>query len=91
MKLFAYRLTLARLAGLTLLALAAWPSAGVAEPPEGAGGTDLARRTMHLLRDHCIRCHNAKKTKGQLNLTVRALVLIAVSYTHLTLPTILLV
>ena len=76
MKRFAHRLTLARLAGLTLLALAAWPSAGVAEPPGGAGGADLARRTMHLLRDHCIRCHNAKKTKGQLNLTVRALALI---------------
>ena len=87
MKRFAHRLTLARLAGLTLLALTAWPNAGVAEPPGGAGGADLARRTMHLLRDHCIRCHNAKKNKGQLNLTTRALAIIAVSYTHLTLPT----
>ena len=76
MKRFAHRLTLARLAGLTLLALTAWPNTGVAEPPGGAGGADLTRRTMHLLRDHCIRCHNAKKNKGQLNLTTRALAII---------------
>ena len=76
MKRFAHRLTLARLAGLTLLALTAWPNAGVAEPPGGAGSADLARRTMHLMRDHCIRCHNAKKNKGQLNLTTRALAII---------------
>ncbi|GIT78322.1 MAG: hypothetical protein Ct9H300mP32_7040 [Verrucomicrobiota bacterium] len=31
---------------------------------------------MHPLRDHCIRCHNAKKNKGQLNLTTRALAII---------------
>ena len=30
---------------------------------------------MHLLRDNCIRCHNAKKTKGNLNLTKRTLAL----------------
>ena len=75
MKRFAHKLTPARLAKLTLLALAAWPSAGGTAPPSGAGGADLARRAMHLLRDHCIRCHNAKKNKGDLNLTTRALAL----------------
>ena len=76
MKCFTLRLILTRLAGLTLLALATWPSAGADELPGGAESADLDRQTMHLLRDHCIRCHNAKKNKGQLNLTKRALALV---------------
>jgi mono/diheme cytochrome c family protein len=71
MKRFAIKLTSARLAKLALAITAAWPSAGQAE----ADGTGLAKRAMHLLRDNCIRCHNAKKNKGDLNLAGRALAL----------------
>ena len=61
-----------RLAKLALAIAAVWPSAWAAGQ---AGDTALAKRAMHLLRDHCVRCHNAKKTKGDLNLTTRALAL----------------
>ncbi|MDP7050624.1 MAG: c-type cytochrome domain-containing protein [Verrucomicrobiota bacterium] len=59
------------LAKLALAIAAAWPDTGRAE----AGGGALAKRAMHLLRDHCVRCHNAKKNKGGLNLATRALAL----------------
>lgn len=71
MKPFTRRLATARLAKLALVIAAAWPSAGQAE----AGDAGLAKRAMHLLRDRCLRCHNAKKNKGELNLTTRALAL----------------
>ena len=69
MKRFAIKLTSASLAKLAFAITAAWPSAGQAD------GTGLAKRAMHLLRDNCIRCHNAKKNKGDLNLAGRALAL----------------
>ncbi|MBC8245677.1 MAG: hypothetical protein H8E20_14955 [Verrucomicrobia bacterium] len=69
MKRFANNLTAGRLARLALAVAATWP--GSARPDDA----DAAKRAMHLLRDHCIRCHNAKKTKGDLNLTKRALAL----------------
>ena len=56
----------ARLAKLALAIAAALPGAWSGPRP---GRPALARRAMHLLRDHCVRCHNAKKTKGDLNLT----------------------
>ena len=59
------------LAKLALAIAAAWPSAWRTE----AGEAGLAQRAMHVLRDHCVRCHNTKKTKGDLNLTKRALAL----------------
>lgn len=45
----------------------AWPSAPAAGPEDAP----LAKRAMHLLRDHCVSCHNPKKTKGDLDLTQR--------------------
>ncbi len=62
-------------AGLTLTMLAAWPSVSRAEAPADDKSGDSAMSAMHLLRDRCIRCHNAKKNKGELNLTKRALAL----------------
>ena len=59
MKRFAIKLTSASLAKLAFAITAAWPSAGQAD------GTGLAKRAMHLLRDNCIRCHNAKKKQGR--------------------------
>ena len=66
-----HKLSSSRLAKLALAIAAALPGTGQAE----AGDAALARRAMHLLRDHCVRCHNAKKNKGDLNLTERALAL----------------
>ena len=45
----------------------AWPTATAAE----AAASPLAKRAMHLLRDHCVSCHNPDKTKGDLDLTQR--------------------
>ena len=45
----------------------AWPTATAAE----AAASPLAKRAMHLLRDHCVSCHNPDKTKGDLDLTKR--------------------
>lgn len=59
------------LAKLALAIATAWPSAWRTEAEEAG----LAKRAMHLLRDHCIRCHNTQKTKGNLDLTKRALAL----------------
>ena len=61
----------AHLAKLALAIAAAWPSAWRTEAREAG----LAKRAMHVLRDHCVRCHNTQKTKGDLNLTKRALAL----------------
>ncbi len=69
MKRFANKLTAGGLARLALAVAASWP--GSARPDDA----DAVKRAMHLLRDNCIRCHNAKKTKGDLNLTKRALAL----------------
>jgi len=66
-----HKLSSSRLAKLALAIAAALPGTSQAE----AGDAALARRAMHLLRDHCVRCHNTKKTKGDLNLTGRALAL----------------
>jgi WD40 repeat protein/mono/diheme cytochrome c family protein len=65
------KLTPAHWAKLALAIAAAWPSTWRTE----AGDTSLTKRAMHVLRDHCIRCHNTQKTKGDLNLTKRALAL----------------
>jgi len=59
------------LAKLAFAFAAAWPVNGRAE----AEAATLAKRAMHLLRDHCMRCHNAKKNKGGLSLATRALAL----------------
>ncbi len=69
MKPFTRRLATARLAKLALVIAAAWPSAGQAE----AGDAGLAKRAMHLLRDRCLRCHNAKKNRANsISLPVRS-------------------
>ena len=59
------------LAKLALAIAAAWPSAWRTEAVEAG----LTKRAMHVLRDHCVRCHNTQKTKGDLNLTKRTLAL----------------
>ena len=59
-----------RLAKLVVVALGlclAWPDATAAE----VAASPLAKRAMHLLRDHCVSCHNPNKTKGDLDLTQR--------------------
>ena len=71
MLLFPKKLASARLAGLALLLLSTLP--GTATPILESEETNLAKQVMHLLRDHCIRCHNSKKQKGDLDLTTRAL------------------
>ena len=71
MKCSGHKLSSSRLAKLALAIAAALPGTSQAE----AGDAALARRAMHLLRDHCVRCHNTKKTKGDLNLTGRELAL----------------
>ena len=49
--------------------------------------SDLAINAMHILRDHCVNCHNPKKSKGKLDLTTYQTARIgAVSYTHLRAP-----
>ncbi|HJO08883.1 MAG TPA: c-type cytochrome domain-containing protein, partial [Verrucomicrobiota bacterium] len=69
------RLTPAIQTGLALVMLTAWPAVNRAEDPADSKSDDLAISSMHLLRDQCIRCHNAKKNKGELNLARRALAL----------------
>ena len=73
MKRFAHRLTLARLAGLTLLALAAWPRAGAAEPPGCNGvlhglGEALPQRgafaAMEKRRQEAARANGLDGNKG---------------------------
>ena len=59
-----------RLAKAAVVALGFYLASPIATAAEAAV-SPLAKRAMHLLRDHCVSCHNPDKTKGDLDLTQR--------------------
>ena len=67
---------------IAVLLLTVLAAAGGVAVPQAGTSIDFSRDVRPILADACVRCHSGTQPQGKLRLD-------SVSYTHLTLPTIL--